>query len=167
MALIRCPDCGRKVSDKAEACPDCARPLAAPAVAEVRELPRAAGAPSGRSRSRPRPVASARTSERGPAAVVTPLRRPEEAPPAAPLEVTKKTCERCGEEFVFAYRLVDRHAYVCEECEERDLIAGLKRRALVRRILPGVLVLVALGAGIAFYWSTPAPEHDPIAPHPI
>lgn len=28
MALIRCPDCGREVSDAAAACPNCARPLA-------------------------------------------------------------------------------------------------------------------------------------------
>jgi hypothetical protein len=28
MALVDCPDCGRKVSDKAEACPSCARPIA-------------------------------------------------------------------------------------------------------------------------------------------
>lgn len=29
MALIRCPDCGREVSDAAATCPSCARPLAA------------------------------------------------------------------------------------------------------------------------------------------
>jgi hypothetical protein len=28
MALIRCPDCGREVSDAALACPQCARPIA-------------------------------------------------------------------------------------------------------------------------------------------
>lgn len=28
MTLIRCPDCGRSVSDRALACPNCARPLA-------------------------------------------------------------------------------------------------------------------------------------------
>ena len=28
MALIRCSDCGRDVSDRAVACPQCARPLA-------------------------------------------------------------------------------------------------------------------------------------------
>src|SRR5207248_763503 len=28
MALIDCPDCGRRVSDAAQACPDCARPIA-------------------------------------------------------------------------------------------------------------------------------------------
>lgn len=29
MPLVRCPDCGRAVSDAAEACPECARPLTA------------------------------------------------------------------------------------------------------------------------------------------
>lgn len=29
MALINCPECGRKVSDKAVACPDCGYPVAA------------------------------------------------------------------------------------------------------------------------------------------
>ncbi len=29
MALIKCPDCGREVSDKASACPNCAHPFAA------------------------------------------------------------------------------------------------------------------------------------------
>jgi hypothetical protein len=28
MALVRCPDCGRKVSDRAVACPECACPIA-------------------------------------------------------------------------------------------------------------------------------------------
>lgn len=27
MALIKCPDCGREVSDKANACPNCGCPL--------------------------------------------------------------------------------------------------------------------------------------------
>ena len=27
MALIKCPDCGREVSDRATGCPHCARPL--------------------------------------------------------------------------------------------------------------------------------------------
>lgn len=31
MALIRCPDCGRDVSDAATHCPHCGRPLAAAA----------------------------------------------------------------------------------------------------------------------------------------
>lgn len=29
MALIKCPECGRKVSDKAKTCPDCGYPIAA------------------------------------------------------------------------------------------------------------------------------------------
>ena len=28
MALIKCPDCGKEVSDKAPACPNCGRPIA-------------------------------------------------------------------------------------------------------------------------------------------
>jgi zinc-ribbon domain len=28
MALTRCPDCGREVSDEAPSCPDCGRPIA-------------------------------------------------------------------------------------------------------------------------------------------
>lgn len=29
MALIKCPECGREISDKAEACPGCACPMSA------------------------------------------------------------------------------------------------------------------------------------------
>lgn len=36
MALIECPDCGRKVSDRAASCPDCACPVAE-VMAEERE----------------------------------------------------------------------------------------------------------------------------------
>lgn len=36
MALIACPECGRKVSEKAASCPQCAHPLsAAPAAGQV------------------------------------------------------------------------------------------------------------------------------------
>ena len=31
MALIKCPDCGRSVSDTAPSCPDCGRIMSAPA----------------------------------------------------------------------------------------------------------------------------------------
>ena len=36
MALVKCPDCGREVSEKAPACPHCGRPIASqPARAKV------------------------------------------------------------------------------------------------------------------------------------
>lgn len=35
MALVRCPDCGREVSDMAPACPQCARPLGGPASSPI------------------------------------------------------------------------------------------------------------------------------------
>lgn len=38
MGLLKCPDCGRDVSDKAQACPQCGRPMAMgsePRVVEV------------------------------------------------------------------------------------------------------------------------------------
>lgn len=28
MALIKCPDCGKEISDKAPVCPNCGRPIA-------------------------------------------------------------------------------------------------------------------------------------------
>lgn len=34
MALISCPECSKKISDKAISCPSCGRPLAKPEVAE-------------------------------------------------------------------------------------------------------------------------------------
>jgi predicted amidophosphoribosyltransferase len=33
MALVKCPDCGREVSDQAPTCPQCGRPLKAQAAA--------------------------------------------------------------------------------------------------------------------------------------
>lgn len=32
MALIKCPECGREISDTASACPGCGAPSASPAV---------------------------------------------------------------------------------------------------------------------------------------
>ncbi|MDY7096188.1 MAG: zinc ribbon domain-containing protein [Acidobacteriota bacterium] len=45
MALIDCPDCGRKVSDRARSCPNCGRPTSAetasaPAVGQTQRAPR-------------------------------------------------------------------------------------------------------------------------------
>jgi DNA-directed RNA polymerase subunit RPC12/RpoP len=37
MALIKCAECGREVSDKAAACPGCGAPIAAAAVPSVQE----------------------------------------------------------------------------------------------------------------------------------
>ena len=38
MALIKCPECGTEVSDKAAACPRCGNPIAAPADAYLVEM---------------------------------------------------------------------------------------------------------------------------------
>ena len=36
MALVKCPDCGRDVSDKAPTCPNCGRPMADSRVMDTR-----------------------------------------------------------------------------------------------------------------------------------
>ena len=38
MALIKCPDCGKAVSDAAPACPDCARPMAQASAATAQRV---------------------------------------------------------------------------------------------------------------------------------
>lgn len=43
MALIRCPDCGRDVSDRASACPNCGRPLNEARVLDTRAHSRGEG----------------------------------------------------------------------------------------------------------------------------
>lgn len=46
MALIECPDCGRKVSDRAQTCPDCSCPVAEVMAERHEEEARAAGVAS-------------------------------------------------------------------------------------------------------------------------
>ena len=41
MALIRCPECGGEVSDKARACPKCGAPVSSSAAIEVARAPAA------------------------------------------------------------------------------------------------------------------------------
>src|SRR5689334_7542124 len=96
MALLRCVDCGHKVSDQAFACPECARPVAA--------MPEMKASAAGHSSAR---VAVVRPSEgRGSAAAASPTGGLPLPPAAAQLReqirlvtappATAKLCLHCG-----------------------------------------------------------------------
>jgi hypothetical protein len=162
MALIDCPDCGRRVSDKAPACPACARPIAG----EVLLVATGEGGGSSRPRelSRVRPnrprhvVAVPHPAEpAAPAAAIAPERRP------VPSHVV--VCAGCGEEEVLAYRTSRSRDYLCVACEERALVTSARRRSVLQW-WPVALIVLLLGcaaAGTSWAIKQSAAPRDPVS----
>jgi hypothetical protein len=154
MALVQCPDCGRKVSDQAEACPACAHPVARKE-AETKSI--AVGAAVVPSRVRER---------RGPAKLVV----LETAALPAPserrsLETHRGVCHRGGGEEIFLYRPSATEQHLCGDCEQDELVAHVDR-SRVLHWWPLALLVVLLGVavvGVSLYAGT---EHkaprDPV-----
>jgi anti-sigma factor RsiW len=152
MALVECPDCGRKVSDKAEACPACAHP-----VAGWKEAGEAKGIAVGAG------VAPSRARENRPAArlvvLETPVATPTAATPAPPAERTaaptyRYVCHLCGEDEVLLYRPPQTDQHVCGACEEDALVSGVERRRLLQW-WPVAFVLLLLVGGAFLYRCVP------------
>lgn len=142
MALIRCPDCGRRVSDRAVACPDCARPIAgeaAPVALDVGEAPRA----------RKAAVLRGRGDAMAPLVGATP---------------TPVVCRECGERVTLMHE--PGRAWLCDDCGEAAAIRDAKRRALVRWSIVAAIAIALTGgaAWVIHTWLAHRP-HDPVAPH--
>ncbi len=149
MALLECPECGRKVSDRAEACPGCAHP-----VAVRKEASEAKSVGGGASISRSR-------ENRPPARLVV-VDAPSAASPAALAPIGERrvaptyrfVCHLCGEDEILLYQpaVMDRH--VCATCEEEALVSRVERSRLLHW-WPFVLVAVLLVGGAIFYQYVP------------
>ncbi|MDB4935040.1 MAG: hypothetical protein JWP87_2012 [Labilithrix sp.] len=169
MALISCPDCGRQVSDKAQACPACAHPIAATELAgEAAQVVRASGAPArvgAHRRARlvsvkpPEPAGIEASLSLAPppvASVPAPERRP-----AATYDVV---CIRCRETETLAFPRTSAH--VCVSCEEAALLARMQRRAVLQwwPLVVIVLLLAAAAGGTSWAMRDAQHERDPVTP---
>lgn len=149
MGLLECPECGRKVSDRAEACPGCAHPVAVRKEAsEAKSV--GGGAPTARPREHrlPARLVVVDGAPASPPAVLAPLAERRVAP------TYRFVCYLCGEDEVLLYQpaVVDRH--VCATCEEEALVSGVERSRLLHW-WPLVLVAVLLVGGAFFYECVP------------
>lgn len=148
MALVDCPDCGRKVSDQAEACPACAHPVAGRKEGgEAMSIAVGAG------------PAPSRAREHRPAARLIVLETPSRAtvPPDEPRVVAptyRYVCHLCGEDEILLYRAPETEEHVCGACEEDALVSGVERRRLLQW-WPVAAFLALLVGGVVFYQCVP------------
>lgn len=151
MALVECPDCGRKVSDQATACPACAHPVAGRA--QVAEAIAVGGGTAVASRGR----------EARPAARLVVLETPARsagAVPSAPgaareprqaATTYRFVCHLCGEDEVLLYQPRPAERHVCGTCEEAALVSGVERRRLLHWWPLVLLVVLFVGGGLVLY----------------
>jgi hypothetical protein len=162
MALIRCPDCGRKVSDMATACPDCARPIAF-AGPSVREAAAGPGRPRRQeltAEPRPKPLRAV------PSVVPSVAAAPKEPSEVAPYGAMRErvACSLCGAGFLLTYET--HGTFVCASCEAEDLVHRSHWRRRIQWVLIGLGIALLTGALASLAWTTaPAPTHDPIQAH--
>jgi hypothetical protein len=160
MALIRCPDCRRKVSDMAVACPSCARPIAGTEVgAQPAQL-----APGGEREPKPRSQRRTPPSVRPAPHVETNPSVPEDATRLA-LPTFKVTCSMCNVADSLLYPRNDGD-YVCPECRESAVVRAWARRGILQwlPLALGILALVAASA-VAYWRLAPPRQHNPIMPY--
>ena len=152
MALIDCPDCGRRVSDAAAACPDCARPIAG----AVRGVPDPVVTDD-----IPAPIAAAQLVNSGPSEAELAAKRDRHAlgslarsfqDLARTLE--GKKCPRCGKDLRADYVLVSERTgeFCCLECVEKTSEVRTARRRLKLRITqlaPAIVLLTILASAVA------------------
>ena len=167
MALTDCPDCGRRVSDRAEACPACAHPIAGQtALAASAEAASPKSSPRSRSSSSGRPKRAAHvvavpaptTTDAAHAAVVSVV------PEHRVVETHLVVCVECGEEEVLGYRASQSRGYVCIACEERALEARARRRVWLQWWPLGLVVvlLCCALAGLSWAMTQNKPPPDPV-----
>ena len=124
MALVECPDCGRKVSDQAEACPACAHPVAGwKEASEAKVIAVGAGPAPSRPREH-RPTARLVVLE-------TPAATPAPAKPRVVAPTYRFVCHLCGEDEILLYPLPPTAHHVCGTCEEHALVSGIERGRLL------------------------------------
>ena len=150
MALFDCPECGRKVSYRAEACPGCAHPVAVRK--EATEAKRVGG---GAPLSRP-------LRENRPRARLVVVDVPPTSPPAALAPIAERrvsptyrfVCHLCGEDEILLYPLPVTDRHVCASCEEAALISGVERSRLLHW-WPLAFVALLLVGGAFLYQCVP------------
>jgi predicted nucleic acid-binding Zn ribbon protein len=152
MALVECPDCGRKVSDQAEACPGCAHPVAGwQEASESKSIAVGGGHSPSRARENRPPARLVVLETPGATAVPAP---PPAAPPRAVAPTYRYVCHLCGDEEILLYRAPENGEHVCGTCEEDALVSGVERRRLFHW-LPFVLVPVLLIVAALVYLYAP------------
>jgi endogenous inhibitor of DNA gyrase (YacG/DUF329 family) len=145
MALLDCPDCGRKVSDQAEACPACAHPVAGwKEASEAKAIAVGAG------------PAPSRLRENRPAARLVVLETPAAAPavavkPRVVAPTYRFVCHLCGEDEILLYQPPPTDRHVCGACEEDALVSGVERGRLLHW-WPLVLFPVLVIGGVLVYF---------------
>jgi hypothetical protein len=86
------------------------------------------------------------------------------SPTAAPIYPI--VCAECGQDFQLAYRLADRVIFICTDCEEAALLAGVRRRALLRSLLLAIVCVLAIGVTATLLWGGQVVRpRDAVAPH--
>lgn len=170
MALIDCPDCGRKVSDHAESCPACARPIAAGVVSQVASGDTGSVAGSASS-ARARGAPSVRPKR--PGHVVAVPAAAASAPPTVAVRAERRqlpthhvVCAVCGEEEILAFEASRSKGYLCVSCEERALADEASRRRILTwwPIALVVVLLAVAAAGTSWAMSQNKAPHDPVSP---
>jgi hypothetical protein len=149
MALVECPDCGRKVSDQATACPACAHPVAGRTqVAEAIAVGGGAPASRGRDNRPPGRLVVLETPARSAGAASASASASE---PRQAATTYRFVCHLCGEDEVLLYRPRPAEQHVCGTCEEAELVSGVERRRLFHWWPLVLLVVLFVGGGLVLY----------------
>jgi predicted amidophosphoribosyltransferase len=151
MALIDCPDCGRRVSDAATACPDCARPIAG-APRHVERVTSSEG-------SAPKPDADAVSATRTEEDLAAKRERYAIGSLARSFQDLSRTlegkkCPRCGKDLRADYVLVSERTgeFCCLECVEKTSEIRTERRRFMlrlRQLAPTLVLLSILASALA------------------
>jgi hypothetical protein len=150
MALIKCPDCGRPVSDLAFACPQCARPIAyiqPPRASRLgdAESARAAGPGAPASSLPDRPIGDDLPALPIIDGWLRDLRKARELPGGT------KLCDRCGTDVsVAAFRRNIGPLYLCFGCAQEDEARNHARRAFLMKVVGAILLASAVATGAVY-----------------
>jgi hypothetical protein len=152
MALIRCPDCGHKVSDLAAACPECARPIAA--AQEAKAVRAVSGGSIARPASAPTPILALASTPGQPKAEPelppATLAWREELLTARTSTAPAKVCERCGRNVALdPFRQKAKTAYICAEGLDEDRDRARRRTTFLRKVMIGLAVFAFVSAVVS------------------
>ena len=167
MALIDCPDCGRRVSDAAVACPDCARPIAGAEsglAAKGQAAARKDDEKTEANEAAGRKVAATLATKRDDYAITNLARSLK----GVSHDVAGKKCPRCGKDLRADYVLISERTgeLCCLACAEKSskLRQANRRTKLRLQQLGPTLVLLSILAGaiaVGAYAVATAPASQP------
>jgi hypothetical protein len=145
MALIDCPDCGRRVSDAALACPDCARPIAGfvhhgVAAAKPERPVHREDAPSTPESPDLHPALKALEQQVKLTRKVT--------TPAPDATGGPKVCARCGQDVAAdPFRAKRASGYLCMECLDADDERAFRLRQRMRTLRMALFAMLVIAGG--------------------